>query len=238
MPKQLQTALEARRWMVANSLYRITDKYGKVHYWWDDFECRFFSESEAVIITDVFAPFTIIDEPERKTFTRQQIASMSVKEFAANEAAIEDAIKAGRLLDEVQTDPQEGTLYHPNWAGGKPVSPLTKAITEKAREATAEAAERFEAAKKQPEWVRVEIDPAIGAGHTVQSLTHEIYSSDRMALRYICQHAQQVRITWPEWKQKGPTPPITSPRKQKNLMTISFALQIGAIVEYLPKEGE
>lgn len=231
MPKQLRTALEARRWMVANSLYRITDKYGKVHYWWDDFECRFFSESEAVIITDVFAPFTIIDEPERKTFTRQQIASMSVKEFAANEAAIEDAIKAGRLLDEVQTDPQEGTLYHPDWAGGKPVSPLTAAITEKAREATAEAAERFEVAKKQPEWVDAR-DWAKSEGWFVR--TEDV-------LQHIRQSASQYRITWPEWStyaNRKKDIVRTDEMGEINEQDLLYALQIRAVVEYLPKEGE
>ena len=170
MPKQLQTALEARRWMVANPKHTVTDKYGKLHYWWDDSECKFFSEAEVVIISDIFAPFTIIDEP---------------------------TVRESRTT---QTDPQTGELY-------------------------------------SADWVRVQVSAA--AYGMTQTPTHRWAVTPSEALQHICQQAKQVRITWPEWSSTS-----TSEHKiyrhfaNEVAMEIFFALQIGAVVEYLPKEGK
>lgn len=186
MPKQLQTALEARRWMVANPKHTVTDKYGKLHYWWDDFECKFFSEAEVVIISDIFAPFTIIDEP---------------------------TVRESRTT---QTDPQTGELYSADWVGGK-----------------------------QPEWVRVyvadenPVRPKVGEPF-VGEMEYVWANKPEKCLKHICQHAQQVRITWPEWEydRAKEMESALDLFNRKSRMKLLYALQIGAVVEYLPKEGK
>lgn len=198
--QQLQTAIEARRFMVANPGCRVKCTFGYFYRWSNgaaQFEVQTIPNNTPWGITgypdEVTAPFAIIDEPE----------------------------ETERL------DLQTGEV--------RQVSALKAAITE----------------WKQPEWVRVKVsqqNPPIRP-------MDDVHISEAVALQHICQHAQQVRITWPEWvggeveylpSQEGElygelvgintVPPVFP--AMYDAKHIFFALQIGAVVEYLPKEGK
>ncbi len=191
--QQLQTALEARRFMVAHPGCRVKDSLG--YLWKFDILStasfvRFDQEQELwqtlACLDNHDAPFTIIDEPQYHTAD-----------------ALGDAIKSSMVT-----------------------------------------ADKL----KQPvEWVRVTINPDSGQTHKplqgfvpVSNKPAFIFDNERSALQHICQLAQQVRITWPEWSIYQVPHEYTIGKETELywLMIIEFALRNKATVEYLPRVSE
>ena len=93
---------------------------------------------------------------------------------------------------------------------------------------------------KQLKWVNVKVTHLANYFNSADRWQQfKSFGSYTGAMQHICQHAQEVRITWPEWMERVETSLDHIDIEHKRAVERTFfALQVGATVEYLPKEGE
>lgn len=194
MPKQPQTALEARRWMVANPWCIVAITMSGKQFRWNAYEYYFETRSSLdglwqPCCAPMQGPFTIIDEPELLAFITNLV----------NDPVTIEMLDRLAKNDGPQTDQQTGERIDPEW---------------------------YAETKKQPEWVRVQVcKHAIQAIHMVRNGVAA--ASNEEALQHICQQAQQVRITWPEWSEHHQTLKRCEIKRKQDMKEVSLPCKSG-----------